>query len=162
MRAQLPRTRLEAIQQRLADAVEARGPRRRGDLLRVAAWRLESGGAVDAGLFEHAAGQALAALDGGLAERFARAAVQAGGGFGARLTLGQALAGAGHAVEAEVLLTELAAQAGDDGQRAAVAIAIARNLFWALDRAGDADAVLRRAEGAVSDERRARSSWGCA
>jgi hypothetical protein len=39
VRAQLVPTRAEAIQTRLADAVAARGSRRRGDLLRVAVWR---------------------------------------------------------------------------------------------------------------------------
>jgi hypothetical protein len=45
VRSRLSRTRLEAIQRRLADAVDARGARRRGDLLRLAAWQLEAGAA---------------------------------------------------------------------------------------------------------------------
>ncbi len=106
IRAGLTPTRLEAIQRRLAEAVEARGGRRREDLLRLAVWRLDSGGAGDSDLLERAAGQALAALDLVLAERLARAAVQAGGGFGARLLLGRALAGAGRAEEAHALLAD--------------------------------------------------------
>ena len=95
VRARLTPTRAEAIHTRLADAVEARGARRGGDLLRIAVWRLEAGATGDAALFARAADQALAALDPVLAERLARAAVQAGGGFGARLALGRALAAAG-------------------------------------------------------------------
>jgi DNA-binding CsgD family transcriptional regulator len=152
VRAQLTPTRADAIHTRLADAVEARGARRGGDLLRIAVWRLEAGATRDAGLFSRAAGQALAVPDAVLAERLARAAVQAGGGFGARLALGRALAGVGRAPEAQRVFAGLAGQAGDDGQRAAVAMASARNLFWALDRAEEADAVLRDAEQRVADD----------
>src|SRR4051794_2152477 len=148
VRARLSRTRQEAIQRRLADALEARG-RRRADVPRLAAWRLESGGG-DGELFERAAWQALAALDATLAERFARAA---GGGLGARLALGRALAATGRAEEADTVLSALEAQAVADTDRATVAIASARNLFWGLDRAADADAVLHRAERAVCDDR---------
>jgi DNA-binding CsgD family transcriptional regulator len=139
VRAGLARTRLEAIQRELADAVEARGARRRGDLARLALWRLESGGGDDA-LFERAAEHALAARDNVAAERFARAA---GEGFNARLTLGRALAGEGRAEEAEALLGAL--EPSSDEHRAAQAIAIARNRFWALDRAEEAFAVLNAA-----------------
>jgi DNA-binding CsgD family transcriptional regulator len=152
VRALLTPTRLEAIHTRLADGVEARGGRRRGDLLRIAVWRLEAGASGDAGLFAGAADQALAAHDAVLAVRLARAAVQVGGGFAARLALGRALARAGRAGEAQRLLADLAAQAGNDRARAAVAMASARNLFWALDQAEEADAVLRNAEQVVADD----------
>jgi DNA-binding CsgD family transcriptional regulator len=152
VRAQLTHTRVEAIYTRLADAVQARGGRRGGDLLRIAVWRLEAGATGDAALFAQAAGQALGAPDAALAERLARAAVQEGGDFGARLTLARALAGTGRAPEAQRLLAGLAAQAGDDRERAAVAVASARNLFWGLDRAEDADAVLQDAERSVADD----------
>jgi DNA-binding CsgD family transcriptional regulator len=151
VRAQLAPTRIEAIHARLADAVEAHGGRRGGDLLRVAVWRLEGGATGNAALFERAAVQALGALDPVLAERLARAAVHAGGDFGARLTLARAMAGGGRAPDAERLLADLAAEAGDDSERAAVAMAAARNLFWGLGRGDEADAVLRHAEQLVGD-----------
>jgi DNA-binding CsgD family transcriptional regulator len=144
VRAGLTRTRLEAIQRELADAVEARGARRRTDLDRVALWRLESGGG-DRALFEQAAERALAARDNDGAARLARAA---GDGFNARLTLGRALAGEGHAAEAEEVLGALAPRT--DEERAAQAIAIARNRFWAPDLAGDAIADLDAAEATLS------------
>jgi hypothetical protein len=151
VRARLTPTRVEAIHTRLADAVEAHGARRSGDLLRIAVWRLEAGAAGDAELFARAADQALAAADVALAERLARAAVDAGAGFGARLALARALAGLARAPEAQTLLAGLAAAAASDRERAAVATATARNLFWALDRADEADAVLRDAERRVGD-----------
>ena len=151
VRARLTPTRADAIRTRLADAVQAHGARRGGDLLRIAVWRLEAGAAGDPELFARAAAQAMSAPDAALAERLARAAVQAGAGFGARLTLARALAGSGAAAEAQALLDELAAQARDDRERAAVATASARNLFWALHRAADAGAVLRDAERHLGD-----------
>jgi DNA-binding CsgD family transcriptional regulator len=149
VRARLAPTRLEAIRARLAGAVEARGGRRGGDLLRVAVWRLQAGGTGDAALFTRAAGRALAAFDPALAERLARAAVDAGGGFTARLTLARALAV--RPPEAQEALDALAAQASDDRERVAVAMSAARNLFWGLDRADEADALLRAAERRVGD-----------
>jgi DNA-binding CsgD family transcriptional regulator len=151
VRARLTSTRADAIRTRLADAVEGRGARRGGDPLRIAVWRLEAGAPGAAALFARAAEQALVARDAALAERLARAAVQAGAGFDARLALGRALAAAGRGTEAHELLADLAAQAGDDRERAAVAMASARNLFWALDRADEADAVLEDAGRLVGD-----------
>jgi DNA-binding CsgD family transcriptional regulator len=152
VRAQLTPTRLEAIYTRLARGLEALGGRRSGDLLRIAVWRLEAGATGDAELFARAADEALAAPDPLLAERLARAAVQAGGNFGPRLALGRALSGVGRGAEAHQLFAGLAAQAGDDRERMAVAVASARNLFWALEQAEEADAVLQDAEQLVADE----------
>jgi DNA-binding CsgD family transcriptional regulator len=150
VRARLTPTRVDAIHARLADAVQAHGARRGGDLLRIAVWRLETSGG-DADLFTDAAERALSAADVDLTARLAHAAVQAGGGFRARLTLARGLAGQGHADASQEILEALATEAADDGERAAVATATARNLFWGLDRADDADALLARVEAQVSD-----------
>jgi DNA-binding NarL/FixJ family response regulator len=151
IRAGLTRTHVEAIRLRLADAVQRDGARRRGDVLRVATWRLECGAEGDSDLFVRAAEQALAMLDWALAERLALAALT-DGAFRPRLALARARAGAGRAVDAEELLGALEAEASADGERLAVAIARASNLFWGLDRTSDADGALRRAEQAISDE----------
>ena len=73
VRARLTPTRLDAIRAQLADAVEATGARRSGDLLRIATWRLEAGATGDGALFARAAERALAARDPALAERLAGA-----------------------------------------------------------------------------------------
>ena len=150
IRARLTLTRREVIARRLADAVESSGGRRRPDVLRVARWRLESGGG-DLDLFMRATEQALAGRDGRAAERFARAAIDAGGGFEARLALGRALA-ADRAEQAETELTALEPAAPGDVERAAVAIAIARNRFFGLGRTEEAIAALVAAEEAVDDD----------
>ena len=152
VRARLTSTRIDTIRTQLADAVEARGARRGGDLLRIATLRLEAGATEDGPLFARAAMQALGAQDPVLAERLARAAVEAGAGFEAELAHGRALAASGRGPEADRLLAGLAEQARDDRDRAAVALARARNLFWALDRADDADAVLQEAERGVAED----------
>jgi DNA-binding CsgD family transcriptional regulator len=149
IRSRLTRTRQEAIARRLADAVEARGARRRTDLLRLAAWRLESGGG-DHELFRAASDMAWAGREPDAAKRYARASVHAGGGFPARLALGRALA-ADHALEAEAELTALEPTATTDAERAAVAIAIARNRFFGLGRTEEALTALRASEAAISD-----------
>jgi DNA-binding CsgD family transcriptional regulator len=150
IRAQLARTRQEAIARRLADVVERHGARRRADVPRLGGWRLESG-TGDRALFQRAAELALAGRDPAAAERFARAAVREGGGFEARFALGRALAG-GRPGEAEAELTALEAVAPGDAERAAVAIAIARNRLFGLGRTEEALAALRAAEDAVTDE----------
>ncbi|HEX5621923.1 MAG TPA: ATP-binding protein, partial [Solirubrobacteraceae bacterium] len=149
VRARLTPTRVEAIRARLADAVQAHGARRSGDRLRIAVWRLEAGITADAELFADAAERALSAADVSLAARLAEAAVQAGGGFRAQLTLARGLAGIGRAAEAQEILTALAAQARDDTEVAAVATASARNLFWGLERAEEAAAIVAAAEARV-------------
>ncbi|HEY8583778.1 MAG TPA: helix-turn-helix transcriptional regulator, partial [Capillimicrobium sp.] len=144
--AGLPALALQALLRRLAERLEASGARRRNDVLRLAAWRLAAGGGMDPALAERAAERAMGALDASLAERCARLA---GDGFAARLLLGAALAHAGKAQEADAVLRAL--EPPDDAARATVAIALARNAFWALGRVDEALGVLRRAEEAITD-----------
>jgi len=137
VRAELPAPRLEALGLRLASAVEAAGARRRGDTIRIAGWRMRT---CEPALLERAADDALSELAPGRAAQFARAALQAGGGFRAHLAHARALASTGAPQEAENLLATLVPT--DAEERAALAAARARNLFWALGRADEAHALL--------------------
>lgn len=110
----LPVAQRAAISRRLADAVDRRGARRRDDVPRLAAWRLDGGGAADSSLFLEAAQQAAAAFDYAFTERLARAALAAGGGAAAQLALGRALAGQGRIAEADEVLAAAATGAPDD------------------------------------------------
>ncbi|MFY1586488.1 LuxR C-terminal-related transcriptional regulator [Micromonospora sp. WMMD734] len=83
IRRRCPVSRTRRLKAQLADEVEAAGGRRRGDLLRVAVWRLDSGSVQDPALLLHAAVQAFTRYDVPLATRLARAALDADGGYDA-------------------------------------------------------------------------------
>ena len=76
------------------------GARRTGDLLRIVTWRLGVGVSSPAEQLTMAARQAMALFDYELAERLARAAVDAGGGLAAEYLVGEALLAVGRVEEA--------------------------------------------------------------
>ena len=146
LRAGTAGRRARAAQRALADAITATGARRRDDALRVALWRLEGGGDIDARSLIDGAVQAEAAFDLGLAERLARAAVDAGGGSAAEVALGRALWQQGRAEEAEEVWAVVSAR-GDVGDSLVnLALCRAINLFFKLGRPEDAERVLADAE----------------
>jgi DNA-binding CsgD family transcriptional regulator len=152
LRSATPMLRVRTIRRRLADALQATGCRRRDDLLRLASWRLDSGGRCDPNLLLAAALRARALFDPALAARLAQAAVEAGAGFDALLIAGESLHMAGCAGEAEDLLCELEPAARTEADRTRVALARAANLAFGFGRARDADAVISRAEDVVADQ----------
>ncbi|HEX6419535.1 MAG TPA: AAA family ATPase, partial [Acidimicrobiales bacterium] len=122
VRARTPTVRAEAIARSLAEAVEATGPQRDEDILRVASWRLVAGGGRADVLLEGAT-IARWRYDFPLAERLARAAREAGAGFDAALLAAHLASLQGRRDDAEAELDVLAADAADDVQRGAVAVA---------------------------------------
>ncbi|HET9610896.1 MAG TPA: AAA family ATPase [Acidimicrobiales bacterium] len=122
VRARTPAVRAEAIARSLAEAVEATGPQRDEDILRVASWRLVAGGGRADVLLEGAT-IARWRYDFPLAERLARAAREAGAGFDAALLAAHLASLQGRRDDAEAELDVLAADAADDVQRGAVAVA---------------------------------------
>ncbi len=152
LRATMPVLRARAIRRGLAEALQATGCRRRDDLLRLASWRLEGGGRCDPDLLLAAALRARALFDSTLAVRLAQAAVEAGAGFGASLIAAESLHTAGRAREVEDLLSELEPAARTEADRARVALVRAANLVTGFGRAGDAEAVVSRAEDVVVDK----------
>jgi len=151
VRAEMPATRAIAVWTRLADALDSNGARRRGDLLRLATWRLESGGELSADVLVSAAHRAELAFAPALAERLARAAEDANGGFAARHAVARAVTAQGRGAEAERLLASLEANAADDVERAMAAESRARLLAGGLARGDEAAAVIGAARSAVSD-----------
>ncbi len=92
LRARLPTLRLRSIQRRLAEQIARQGARRRDDTMRLAIWRLETGGDLDRQLLYDAGRLALVGRDTELAERFAAAAVNRGWPvIGARVLIESAL-----------------------------------------------------------------------
>lgn len=151
VRAGLPELLRHRLMGTLADLLERRGATSRDDIIRLALWRLDSGGHASPELLLEAARQAHFAFDGTAAERLARAAWAADHGFEAARVLADVLFGRGQFVEREALLAEVDAVATTDEQRALVAAARAVGLFWGLADADAADAVLIAAEGEVTD-----------
>jgi DNA-binding CsgD family transcriptional regulator len=122
VRARTPALRVRAIAQSLAEAVEARRGQRHDDMLRVATWRVLAGGGDPDTLMEGAT-MARSRHDFPLAERLARAAVDAGAGFASALLAAQVTGLQGRREEAEGELAALEAEAANDTQRGSVAAA---------------------------------------
>jgi len=150
VRTDVPPAHAAAIQGRLADLLESTGARRRGDLLRLAEWRLASGGDVAPTLLLRAATEAELAFAPALAERFAQAAEERGGGFDARYAHARALASQGRFEAAEEMLRGLEVQSTSDAERAMVVEAHARLLAGGLGRAAEAVELIEAA-GSVGD-----------
>ncbi|WP_155358089.1 helix-turn-helix transcriptional regulator [Acrocarpospora macrocephala] len=137
--------RTRALLRRLADMIESTGGRRREDVLRVAVWRLDSGAPGDPALLARAAEQARAVRDLVLAERLARAAIEAGGGTAVRLGLGTILSYQDRYAEAEEVFA--AVESGLTGDRRVdCATTRALNLLWGLGRLDQALQVLDAAD----------------
>jgi DNA-binding CsgD family transcriptional regulator len=113
--------RERAIARSLAELIETPGGPRRNDTLLLASLRLIGGGGSPKLLLSGAI-SARAHHDYSLAERLARAAVEEGGGFEARLVAAGAAHAQGRPGQAEDELTALAAQAVSDAEQARVAL----------------------------------------
>jgi DNA-binding CsgD family transcriptional regulator/DNA polymerase III delta prime subunit len=151
VRSSLPELRRRRVMRGLADIFEQRGAASRDDIIRLALWRLDGGGAATPELLLGAARQAHFAFDGTTAERLARAAWAADGGFEAARVLADVLFARGGFVEREELLAAVAVTAATDEQRALVAASRAVGMFWGLADADAAERVLVAAEGEVND-----------
>jgi DNA-binding CsgD family transcriptional regulator len=121
VRAGISALRERDISRSLADVIEAVGARRQGDLLRVATLRLVGGGG-SAELLASGAMVARARHEHSLTERLARAAIEAGAGFEARLVAAEAAHFQGRSDQAEHELAALAALAASDAEKARVAL----------------------------------------
>jgi DNA-binding CsgD family transcriptional regulator len=152
VRASMAATRDSTLQRRLADAFEATGLRRSGDLLRYAVWRVESGGTAAPELLLGAATVAFSRVDPVLSERLARAAAEVGGGFPAELEVAEALISQQRFAEADAMLVPLAAKARTDEEQASVARARGRNLVFGFGRGAEAADVLAGAKRLITDE----------
>jgi DNA-binding CsgD family transcriptional regulator len=111
------------VMARLADALEPRAGSSPAVLLRVAAWRLDSGTDAPAEVFTRAAETANALYDHILAERLARRAVAGGDTVRGSLALGDALNRQGRSLEGLAVLEGVASLTETDQDHAAVAIA---------------------------------------
>ena len=134
VRAGISALRERAISRSLAEVIEAVGARRQADPLKVATLRLVGGGG-SAELLVSGAMAARARHEYSLTERLARAAIEAGAGFEARLMAAEAAHLQGRSDQAEQELAALAAQATSDAEKARVALLRFDNVF--LERGAD-------------------------
>jgi DNA-binding CsgD family transcriptional regulator len=150
VRTRLGRMRSRSVLRSLADALEADGSRRRGDLLRIATWRLESGSASNPEQLTAAARQAFIALDTKLARRLSQAAWDLDRTFAAGHVLGQVSSEMGEWDDAERVLAITAELATTDAERVLVAMARSENLFRD-EQPDEAIAVAKASEDLIED-----------
>jgi len=142
LRERTPVFRARAVCRALADEVEATGVRRRGDVLRVALWRLDGGGTTRADLLLEAARMAAFANDDDVAVRLARASFDVEPTFEAGHVLADALYSSGETDQIETVLAQVEPLARDDVERTAVALVRSFNLFWHLGSIEQASGVI--------------------
>jgi DNA-binding CsgD family transcriptional regulator len=152
LRAQMPAIQRLSVQRLLADAVEAVEARRREDVLQAALWRLEAGGPARPGLLLNGARKALFAHDQQLAERLARAAIEAGAGPKARIVLARALQWQMRGEEALGALEPLAETDMSQEELTEAALTRAETLLFFFARETDAEEVLLQTEERLADE----------
>lgn len=150
LREETPPLRVRKIVRALAEAVEATGARRREDALRVATWRLESGGG-NPDLLLAAATTARWRYDFALAERLVNAALQAGAGFDAELLASQLAFLQGRPEEADARLITLMKNATDDRQRALTAITRIDNHVFLTGHSDEGRRMAEETEATVED-----------
>lgn len=143
IRARLGALRSAEIAGQLAAALAATGMRRRGDLLRVASWRVDAGDRSDPGLLVAAARQARSRMDHSLTRRLTEAAIDAGAGSDAYVLLADALYWQGEHEKADRVLRGAPADVVPDRWRPIVSASI---LFWGLGKPAEAETVLQDAE----------------
>jgi DNA-binding CsgD family transcriptional regulator len=151
LRARLSPLRARESARALAAALESTGARRREDTLRLAVWSLDAQSALDPRVMLAAATMARQRYDFPLAERLARAAVDAGAGFEAGLLLAQVCWLQGRAVEALDLLGTLTDSATTDAERTLLAMARISVLDWGLKQTDAALRVAEEAELTIAD-----------
>ena len=142
LRDRMPSTRLDEVHLDLADAVEATCDGSQADHFRIALWRIEAGDRTRPEQMRTAARRALRLWEPIVAERLARAALEAGPEIEAAYVLGAALSDQNRAEDALDAFREARMLAGPDRLRAAIATDEAGVLSHQLGRLADAERVL--------------------
>ena len=150
VRNHTPALRRRVLARSLADAIEKAGSVRPEDLLRVAVWRLDGGGA-EAGHMLDAAIEARWRYDFPLAERLVQVARTAGAGLPAELLMAQLECLQGRGETAEQHFAALAADADTDDLMGAIALSRIDNLAFYLGRASDGIAIAEEVEAKLAD-----------
>jgi DNA-binding CsgD family transcriptional regulator len=145
LRAQTPPLQARSLLRTLADLLERTGLRRRGDLLRLATWRLDAGGSLDAEQLLAAAGEAALARDNELGERLARRSWEARPSIPAAEEMARCLHYAGRQQEALAALAAAEPLATSPELRWPLARWRATVAFWGQGLLTSAEAELQAA-----------------
>ena len=152
LRARMPVLKRRRLLLDRADAIDARGARRREDPISVANARLEASGSADPRLLVRAARLARYGQDFPQVVRLGRAALVDRMTPEAGLLVGEALHELGEFDEADDVLTAAVASASDDDElRVPLAEMRARNLMWGLFRHDEAREVNHAARRQLGD-----------
>ena len=132
LRSRLQPLRLRRIQQQLADLVETHGARRREDVVRIALWRVDSGGHISGEHLVRAARLALAGRNHALAIRLVRAIPDTDAvSIGERAeVLAEAHAAQGHHEAVESVVAGAWNEPLTDAQRASLVRRLAATRFY--------------------------------
>lgn len=149
LRADLPVTRQRRLRAQLSQRIEDCGARRRDDVLHLVAWRAETDRPPTSDQLVRASKRAQALFDLPLAKRLAHAAVQAGGGVPAAISLAEAEFRTGDVSASLDILARAAQEAVSDDDIAGVADTWAHVLCLA-GRSAQAFEVLEDARRRVS------------
>ncbi len=144
LQARCPTLRARERHRELAGALAQLGADRADDVLRLAVWRLDAGIDTDAATLVTAGRRAWAAHDLVLAERLARAAVAADGGFASAQLLAELLSSTDRSAEAEDVWMATETLPLTEEERAKHTGLRVWNLLLTMDRAAEGLAVLDR------------------
>ena len=139
---QLPALRGRRLRRELAETLEAVGARRRDDRVRLVAWRLDAGGAVDQEDVLCAARLALLEPDDAMAERLVRRAAAAGGGARAMDLLAELHFRRNEPERLEAVLATIDLQELPETDRVRIVRRRSSNRFYALTDVDGALAVI--------------------
>ncbi|GAA2040881.1 LuxR family transcriptional regulator [Catenulispora yoronensis] len=155
LRSSMPAIAALRHSRRAAEAVENLGARRRGDVTRVALWRLDGGGEGVPHLLLAAARQAEASRDLALAARLAQAAMDSGGGSEAAMLLASACFDLGRHEAAAALMVSVveSPDAVPDEVLATIPFILSGPMGMGGDDAGALLAVIAAAERRISTPR---------
>src|SRR3954447_21570588 len=140
VRLRTPALRTRSVSRILAEALEARSTRRRGDALQVSLLRLDGGGTPRIDLLIEATAQARFANDNEVARRLAQVAFDVAPSFDTGMMLADVLYESDRARECVATLTTVSGMVETPSKLAMVARARASAHFWKM---GDADTAMR-------------------
>ncbi|MFB7867707.1 LuxR C-terminal-related transcriptional regulator [Streptomyces sp. NPDC056069] len=138
VRESIPQGRQQSILLQQAERTEARGLKRRDDLLHIATWRLAATGTADPGQLMQAAILAHHAHDYPQTVLFLRALPLDRQTLGSRLILGNSLFEMGDTIGAEAVLADASSLARNESDKLIATFARVMNLFWSAGRTEDA------------------------